>query len=347
METQFKSLLQVLDFFKDEPTCKSYLAKSRWGDTPCCPHCGNVGAYVTTRGYKCKAKQCRQKFTVQTGTIFENTKIGLRTWYAAMYLCTAHKKGISSLQLHRDLNITQKTAWFLLHRIREMLANNEAEQLSGKVEVDETYVGGKNKNRHANKKIEGSQGRSAADKTPVIGIAQKQIVELVERDHKVISGKRVIEKIVKQQSKVSIAVVKNTEAETLQPFMVENVAAGSKVVTDSYRSYIGLNANFQHVQIKHTEGNYITIGEDHTNTIEGFWSLLKRGIVGIYHNVSPQHLHRYCNEFGLRYNTRLVKDQQRFVDVFNQVENVHLTYKNLIGKNGKKDNGAETEIQAI
>jgi transposase-like protein len=346
MTTQFKSLLQVLDFFKDEPTCKAYLAQSRWGGTPCCPHCGNVGAYTTTRGYKCKAKECGKKFTVITGTIFENTKIELRTWYAAMYLCTAHKKGISSLQLHRDLNITQKTAWFLLHRIREMLANNEAEQFSDKVEVDETYIGGKNKNRHANKKVANSQGRSHADKTAVVGIAQKSEYTIIEREHKVIVGRTVKEKVYTKYSSVKLEVVKDTEATTLIPIMLENVQNNSTIVTDAYRSYNGLSANFTHITIKHTDGNYITIGDAHTNTIEGFWKGFKLGIQAIYNAVSPKHLHRYCNEFGFRYNDRLVTDPQRFISTFNQVENVHLTYKNLIGKNGKKDNGAETEAKA-
>lgn len=180
MTTNFKSLIQVLDFFKEETTCIQYLSESRWGGTPSCPHCGNVGAYLTNRGFKCKAKECQKKFTVTTGTVLENTKIDLRLWFATIYLATAHKKGISSHQLSRDLNITQKTAWFLLHRVREMFKNTAPEMLEGKIECDETFVGGKNKNRHANKKIEGSQGRSAADKTPVIGIAQKNEFTIVE-----------------------------------------------------------------------------------------------------------------------------------------------------------------------
>ena len=330
METNFRNLIQVLDHFKSEQTCINYLAVNRWGETPTCPHCGNVGAYVTNRGFKCKAKECHKKFTVTTGTILENTKIDLRYWFATIYLATAHKKGISSHQLSRDLNITQKTAWFLLHRVREMFKISAPEMLEGNIEIDETYVGGKNKNRHASKKIEGSQGRSANDKTPVLGIAQKQIVEYVERDHKVIKGKRVVEKIIVQPSQVSCTVVKDVQAETLVPIMLSQVTINSKVVTDAYRAYSSLAATYQHISIKHTEGNYITIGDAHTNTIEGFWSLLKRGVIGIYHQVSPKHLHRYCNEFTFRYNSRLVKDVVRFEDAIKNVNGKRLTYANLI-----------------
>lgn len=332
MTTNFKSLLQVLDYFKDENTCIQYLAESRWNDTPSCPHCGNVGAYVTNRGFKCKAKECHKKFTVTTGTIFENTKISLRLWFATIYLATAHKKGISSLQLSRDLNITQKTAWFLLHRVREMLANNAPQMLAGNIEVDETFVGGKNKNRHANKKVANSQGRSHADKTAVVGLAQKSEYTIVERPHKLIAGRTVKEKVYTKYSSVKLQVVKDTEATTLIPIMLENVQNNSTIVTDAYRSYNGLSANFTHITIKHTDGNYITIGDAHTNTIEGFWKGFKLGIQAIYNAVSPKHLHRYSNEFSFRYNSRGVADVNRFEDCFKQVNNVRLTYNNLIAK---------------
>lgn len=305
MTTQFKSLIQVLDYFKDDEACKAYYAKERWRDTPSCPHCGNVGAYVTNRGFKCKAKECQKKFTVTTGTIFENTKISLRYWFAAIYLCTAHKKGISSLQLSRDLNITQKTAWFLLHRIREMLKDNAPEMLEGTVEIDETFVGGKNKNRHLSKKAPKSQGRSHSDKTAVVGLLQRD-------------------------GSVKTFVVKDTSSETLHPIMLAHVKPEAKIVTDAYRSYNGLNKTYDHVAIKHTEGNFITVGEDHTNCIEGFWSQLKRGIIGIYHQVSPKHLHRYCHEFGYKYNTRKVLDTIRFEDAVKKSDCKRLTYAKLI-----------------
>jgi len=329
MTTNFKSLIHLLDHFKEKPTCVDYLAYQRWGSSPCCPHCGTVGSYVTNRGFKCKDKGCRKKFTVTTGTVFENTKIPLRYWFAAIYLATSHKKGISSLQLSRDLNITQKTAWFLLHRIRHMLVNNAPEMLDSVVEVDETYIGGKNKNRHDNKKIEGSQGRSPSDKTPVVGVAQKQVIEYIERDHKVIKGRKVKEKVVIKHGKVYCSVAKDTSSYTIESIINSSVQSKTKIVTDAYPSYRGLSKKFTHTSIKHTNGNYITVGEDNTNTIEGFWSLLKRGIIGVYHFTSSKHLSRYCHEFTYRYNTRGLSDSERFCDALSN-SNSRLTYKQLI-----------------
>jgi transposase-like protein len=172
MQSQFKNLTQLLDFFKDEETCKTYLATQRWNGVVTCPFCEGEKVYITNRGFKCGNKECHKKFTVTVGTIFENAKIPLRTWFAAMYLITAHKKGISSLQLSRDLGITQKTAWFVLHRVREMLIDkSEQEPFSGTVEIDETYVGGKQKNKHKSKqkKVSGVEGKIA-----VMGVLDRE-----------------------------------------------------------------------------------------------------------------------------------------------------------------------------
>lgn len=300
---KFKSLPQLLLHFSNENTCIKYLEKQRWGDQPCCPHCGSVGAYVLNDGrYKCK--ECHKKFTVKVGTVFENSKIKLTLWFAAIYLATAHKKGISSLQLHRDLGVTQKTAWFMLHRIREMLREKKPEILSGVVQADETFVGGKNKNRHADKKIENSQGRSVEDKTPVLGMLSK--------------------------GKVNTTVIPDTKAETLKPIIESMVKKGAIIVTDEWVSYTGLAKDYRHKVIKHKDGQFVHHGF-HTNSIEGFWSLLKRGIFGIYHYVSPQHLHRYCDEFSYRYNTRHISDVERFTASLGRVDG-ELSYKQLIGR---------------
>lgn len=307
----FKTLIELLDFFKDEDTCRKYLEQQRWGGTPACPFCGVVNPYRTNRGFKCRDKQCHKKFSVTVGTVYENSKVPLRTWFAAIYLGTSSKKGISSLQTARQLGITQKTAWFLNHRVREMLREKAPQMLRGTVQVDETYVGGLERNKHKNKQIpkkEGVRGRIKNDiKTPVFGIVET-------------GGKVVV--------KVSEWVTKKNAKQLID----QHVEQGSNMVTDGYAMYafLGKGGKFQHYMVDHSKGQYV-VGGFHTNGIENFWSLLKRGIIGIFHQVSPQHLQRYCDEFAARYNTRKIKDHERF-DWALQSSEGRLKYNTLIGK---------------
>lgn len=299
---KFKSLPQLLSHFSNENICIEYLEKQRWNGEPVCPFCGHKHIYRTNRGFKCA--NCLKKFTVTVGTVFENSKIKLSLWFAAIYLCTAHKKGISSLQLHRDLGVTQKTAWFMLHRIREIMKTKAPEMLTGTIEADETFIGGKNKNRHEDKKVKASQGRSVKDKTPVLGLLD--------------------------DGKVNTTVIKDTKAKTLKPIITSMVKKGSIIVTDEWKSYNKLSKDYQHKVVNHKENQYVKDGFT-TNGIEGFWSLFKRGIYGIYHSASPKHLSKYCNEFSYRFNTRDICDVDRFSLSLTNVKG-RLTYNQLISK---------------
>jgi transposase-like protein len=307
---EFSTFVEMLDKLPDENSCREYLENIAWNGEPVCPHCGSkskehykINVKHEFKGlYKCK--DCRERFTVTVGTMFEGSHVPLRKWFIAMYIFNSHKKGISSLQLHRDLGVTQKTAWFMLHRIRETFSNEPDIKTDGITQADESYFGGKNKNRHESKKIKNAQGRSVKDKTPVFGLLT--------------------------DSKVNTTVVKDTKATTLKSIIKAMVQSGSIVITDEWTAYNGLSENFEHKIINHNAKEYSRDGF-HTNGIENFWSLMKRGIYGIYHSASPKQLHRYCDEFEHRYNTRKINDSDRFNLSLRHIEN-RLSFKKLITK---------------
>lgn len=297
----FKSILELFEAFPDEQCCIDHLERLRWGGYVVSPFDS------TSKVYKCKDNKYRCKntgkyFNVKTNTLFDNTKVSLRKWFAAIWLVTSHKKGISSLQLSRDIDVTQKTAWFMLQRIRICFGIENDNELTNTVEMDETYIGGKNKNRHADRKIEHSQGRSVKDKTPVFG--------MVERG-----------------GKLNAKVVPNTSCATLTKETVKRVKE-ALIYTDEWWGYNSIKKLFQHEIVNHKSKEYVR-DNVYTNTIEGFWSLLKRGIIGIYHFTSKQHLQRYVDEFVFRYNTRKQTECARFNLLLQNTEH-RLTYKELI-----------------
>jgi len=299
----FKSIIEFTQYFNTEEKCRLFLEEQRWGDSPACPHCGstNVRKFATdNKTYKCREKVCRKKFTVTVGTIYENTKIPLTKWFLATYILSVHSKGISSLQLANWLNVTQKTAWFLNHRIREMLSNNAPELLNEIVEIDETYVGGKISNKHVSKRKE---ARKQGNKSMVVGAIQRE-------------------------GKVRTKVVQQANIENIQKTIVEFVEPNSTMITDESHAYNKVSLNYKHETINHRNKEYVR-GSIHTNTIEGYWSVLKRQINGIHHFVSPKHLQRYCDESSYRYNTRSLDQDNRFTDVIRRC-NGRLTYTALI-----------------
>ncbi|MBL4662156.1 MAG: IS1595 family transposase [Flavobacteriaceae bacterium] len=309
----FKSLLQLLDHFREESTCIEYYSELRWGNEPSCPHCGSISPYSTKRGYRCSEKECRKDFTVKTGTIFENSKIPLRTWFAAIFLATNHKKGISSVQLASDLGITQKSAWFVLHRIREMLKDKAPKMLgdTNMVEIDEAYIGGKEGNKHYGKQRSKENLSLRNDGTPYQ--PKRMVVGFVER-----GGDIIVRHVARATNK------------EILPLLDKYVIKGSEVHTDESNIYSNIGRTFTHRTVVHSASQYV-VGNCHTNTIENFWSTLKRGINGIYHHVSEKHLERYLDEYANRYNTRDLTSQQRFELFLGQSES-RLSYKLLTDK---------------
>lgn len=315
------NLIELLDKYPNEQACRDQLEKKRWPDGEItCPQCGVIGkAYKYTSGknagklFKCAA--CRQQFTVRVGTIFEDSKIPLRKWFLAIYLATSIKKGISSIQLAKFIKVRQATAWFMLQRIREVIktGNFSFEKLTGAVEMDEAYIGGKDSNKHYGKRLKtltgkGAQGHGSKNsKAPVVG--------MVERGGKLVA-----------------VATKDTGSNTLMTLARQHIDINATVYTDEHMPYRTLpKIGFKHESVNHGVKEFVN-GMASTNTAESFWSHLKRGINGIYHHVSAKHLQFYCDEYTYRWNTRDMTDTERFEEWFNRIEGKRLTYKSLVSK---------------
>lgn len=329
-DIKFKSILDLLEVFPDEKSCHQYIAYQRWEGLMSCPHkdCKGEKAYVFKDGIRYKCSICRKIYTAKTGTFMEASKLPTIKWIMAIYL-VLHKKGVSSIQLAKDIGTCQKTSWFMLQRIREGLGNESPQQLEGNVIADETFVGGKNKNRHHDKKVEKCQGRSFKDKTPVFGLMQTNEYETVLRPHKIIPAKMVEERIITKQSKVKCWVIKNTKSSSIQPLVKANVKSGSTFTSDEWHAYRGLGSIFNHQIVDHGRGQYVNESGYTSNAIEGFWALAKRSIIGIYHKTSSKHLNKYFNEFVFRYNYRNLGAQDQINAVIANMV-CRLKYKNLV-----------------
>lgn len=330
MIPRLDSFIEVSDYFRSVDNCKSFLIQQRWNGAIKCPHCQCTKVYTTNRGYKCSAKECNKKFTVTTGTVMENTKLSLRYWIMAIYFATSTKNGISAAELSRHLKVTGTTAWFLLQRIRTMFAQTNPQLLKGTIQLDETFVGGKNKNRHRDKKVAQSQGRSYKDKTPVMGMLQQQITKTVERPNKINPDLIVKEKIVLSQAILRCYVVDDTRTESLQPIINKHVQKNSIVVSDEWFAYRGLNKNYWHYVVDHAHGQYVNEAGYTSNALEGSWSIFKKAIIGTHHKVTRKHLQLYVNEFTYRYNTKNLKDNVRFMDAVKHIGNGRLKYRELV-----------------
>ena len=300
-----ETLIEAIIYFSDIDVCTDFVAQMRWPDGPACERCGGMEhSYLSTRRvWKCKG--CKRQFSVKVGTIFEDSPLGLNKWLPAVWLIANSKNGISSHELGRSLGITQKSAWFMLHRIRLALQAGNFDKIDGIAEIDETFIGGKARNMHKAERARKITGTGGKDKTVVVGALERG-------------------------GKVRATVAADRSKRTLQGFVREHVTEGAAVYTDALNSYTGLERDYEHETVDHAV-EYVS-GQVHSNGIENFWSLLKRGLHGTYVSVEPFHLFRYLDERVFTFNMRDMTDLGRFTYTLGSVANRRLTYTELTGK---------------
>ena len=299
------SLRELFEKFPDDAAAERFFTQSRWPDKPHCPYCGSLnvlaGAKHKTMPYRCREKECRKRFSVRTRTLMESSNLGFQTWTVAAYLLMTSLKSVSSMKLHRDLGITQRSAWFLAHRLRETWKYQES-WFMGPVEVDETFMGGK-RSTMSKKKRKALKGRGTAGKTTVAGVKDRKT------------------------NKVSAAVIEQTDAQTLHPFIEDRVAPDAKVYTDDHSGYHGLIHD--HDTVRHSAGEYVK-GDVHTQGIESFWAMLKRAHKGTFHKISPKHMDRYVTEFAGRHNKRGLDTKDQLKAMVAGMVGRRLKYRDLV-----------------
>ncbi len=306
MLPQFNSIIDLLKAFPTEQSCINHLEGLRWADGIVSPF-DEASKVYKCAGNKYKCKNTGKYFNVRTNTVFDNTKIPLQKWFLALYVFSSHKKGISSHQLAKDISVTQKSAWFLLHRLRYAFDHpNFKDTVGNVVEIDEAGIGGQSYYKHSNKKVKNEDGATISGKTTVLGMRERG-------------------------GNVKAIVVTDRQKETILPIIHESVAPNSTIMTDEYSAYNDLKENFEHFTVNHSAKQFVN-EMAHTNGIENFWSHLKRGIDGIYHSISKEHLQSYVDEFVLRFNTRKFGTQERFDFILAAVSDKKLTYKELINE---------------